>query len=79
LRALGALPEETVIDGEIVALDETGRPSFNALQNQLVQGDARLLRFRCPGRGREGCHARTAFGAPATTSARRQSVFFPAR
>jgi DNA ligase D-like protein (predicted ligase) len=33
LRGLANLPDDTVIDGELIGFDENGRPSFNVLQN----------------------------------------------
>jgi ATP-dependent DNA ligase len=33
VKALVAMPDETVMDGEVVALDEQGRPCFSRLQH----------------------------------------------
>jgi bifunctional non-homologous end joining protein LigD len=44
VQALLPMPDETVIDGEVVALDGAGRPSFNALQN-YTPGAAPLVYY----------------------------------
>jgi bifunctional non-homologous end joining protein LigD len=43
VKALAAMPDETVMDGEIVALDAAGKPSFSALQDG--SGDARVVLY----------------------------------
>ena len=33
VAALAALPKDSVVDGDLVALDETGKPKFSLIQN----------------------------------------------
>jgi bifunctional non-homologous end joining protein LigD len=48
VSGLASLPEETVIDGEIVALDEQGKPDFNLLRNfRSVESPIMLYALSC--------------------------------
>lgn len=38
-RAFSFLPNDTIVDGELVVLDETGKPSFSALQHSRFTPD----------------------------------------
>jgi bifunctional non-homologous end joining protein LigD len=44
VKGLAGLPADTVIDGEVVAVDKAGRPSFNLLQN-YGSADVQILYF----------------------------------
>jgi len=43
VEALADLPEGTVVDGEVVAIDDSGRPNFNLLQN--VRAEAARIQY----------------------------------
>ncbi|UAK22987.1 DNA ligase D [Sphingomonas nostoxanthinifaciens] len=45
VAAAAALPHAALIDGEVVALDKDGRPSFQALQASLKDGSGTLAYF----------------------------------
>jgi bifunctional non-homologous end joining protein LigD len=45
VKAPSVMPDKTVIDGEVVALDGDGNPSFNLLQNYAAGEDLRFFIF----------------------------------
>ena len=42
-----ALPLGTAVDGELVAFDESGHPSFNAIQNASAETNISIFCLRC--------------------------------
>lgn len=44
-RACEALPPDTLIDGEVVAIDESGRISFNAVQHSKTRAAVQFYVF----------------------------------
>jgi ATP-dependent DNA ligase len=48
-KALAALPDDTLVDGEVVAIHADGRSTFNAFQNRSARATIVLLRIQLSG------------------------------
>ena len=44
-KGLSSLPNKTVVDGEVVAFDESGKSSFNTLQNHAASAEVHFFMF----------------------------------
>jgi ATP-dependent DNA ligase len=44
VEALADLPEGTVVDGKVVAIDDSGRPNFNLLQNFRAEASRSVVK-----------------------------------
>ena len=67
VKTIRELPDDTVIDGEIVALDERGNPSFNLLQGVGEPAATVMYAFRPAHAARQRCAALAARRAPSAT------------
>ena len=73
--ALNFLPEDTVIDGELVAMGPDGRPNFNLLQNfRSAESPHHVLRLRRPRSQRQRPHHTPAVRAPQNSTFRHRAL-----
>ncbi len=61
-HACDKLPPETVVDGEVVAIDDNGRASFNRLQHHRSNRHLQFYAFDLPDLPRPGLSAESAPG-----------------
>ena len=62
VKGLAKLPDETVLDGEVIALDDGGSVIQHPAELRIIEGAGALLRVRCNDAGRSRCDAGVARG-----------------